>query len=183
MYTTLFPKAVQGVGGWTHDGPFVIYLADAKSIWALPLTGDRKPLPVVQLSSLVDEPQASRDGQWLAYSANETGQWEVHVQPFLKPGARVRVSINSGTQPRWRGDGKELFYRALDGALMSVDTTDPATPGPARKLFDLRYWVNHVWNQYDVTADGQRFLVIVPEGQQTTRLTVLTNWPSVVAGR
>jgi Tol biopolymer transport system component len=183
VYTTLFPKAVQGLGDWTHDGRFVTYLADAKSIWALPLTGDRKPLPVVQSSPFVDEPQVSRDGQWLAYSANDTGQWEVYVQPFLKPGARVRVSINSGTQPRWRGDGKELFYLALDGALMSVDMTDAASPGSARKLFDLRFWVNHVVNQYDVTADGQRFLVIVPEGQQATRLTVLTNWPSVLTER
>ena len=181
--TTLFPQSVQGLEAWTHDGRLVIYLADAKSIWALPLTGDRKPLPVVQSSSLVDEPQVSRDGRWLAYNANDTGQWEVYVQPFLKPGGRVRVSISSGSQPRWRADGKELFYRALDGAVMSVDMTEPATPGPARKLFDLRYWVNPIWNQYDVTADGQRFLVVVPEGQQATRLTVLTNWPSVLNGR
>jgi hypothetical protein len=161
----------------------VIYMPDAKSIWALPLTGDRKPLPVIQSSSLVDEPHVSRDARWLAYSANDTGQWEVYAQRFLKPGARVRVSINGGSQPRWRGDGKELFYRALDGALMSVDMTDPASPGSARKLFDLRFWVNPVSDQYDVTADGQRFLVIVPEGPQGTRLTVLTNWASVLAGR
>ena len=71
----------------------------------------------------------------------------------------------------------------LDGAMMSVDTRDPANPGAPRKLFEPRFWVNPVEDQYDVTADGQRFLLIVPEGQQATRLTVLTNWPSLLAGR
>ena len=66
---------------------------------------------------------------------------------------------------------------------MSVAMNDPAIPAAARKLFDSRIWVNPVEDQYDVTADGQRFLVIAPDGQQATRLTVLTNWPSVLAGR
>ena len=131
----------------------------------------------------MDEPHVSRDGQWLAYSANETGQWEVYVQPFMRPGGRVRTSTTGGSQPRWGADGKELFYLALDGAMMSVDTRDSANPGAPRKLFDSRIWVNPVEDQYDVTADGQRFLFIVPEVQQATRLTVLTNWPSVLAGR
>ena len=74
-------------------------------------------------------------------------------------------------------------YLALDGAMMSVDTRDPANPGAPRMLFDSRIWVSPVEDQYDVTADGQRFLVIVPEGQQASRLTVLTNWPSLLAGR
>jgi hypothetical protein len=77
----------------------------------------------------------------------------------------------------------ELFYLALNGAMMSVDMNNPVKPATPRKLFDLRLWVSPVWNQYDVTADGQRFLVIVPEGQQATRLTVLTNWPSLLTGR
>jgi eukaryotic-like serine/threonine-protein kinase len=132
---------------------------------------------------MVDEPHVSRDGRWLAYSGNDTGQWEVYVQPFMRPGGRVRVSTSGGGQPRWRADGKELFYRVLDGSMMSVDTVNPAAPGTPRKLFDLRFWVNPVEDQYEVTADGQQFLVIVPEGQQTTRLTVLTNWPAVLAGR
>ena len=143
----------------------------------------KKPIPLIESSLAVDEPHVSRDGRWLAYSANDTGQWEVYLQPFMRPGGRVRVSTSGGSQPRWRADGKELFYLALDGAMMSVDTRDPANPGAPRKLFDSRIWVNPVEDQYDVTADGQRFLLIVPEGQQATRLTVLTNWPSVLAGR
>ena len=74
-------------------------------------------------------------------------------------------------------------YLALDGAMMSVDTRDSANPGAPRMLFDSRIWVNVVEDQYDVTADGQRFLLIVPEGQQATRLTVLTNWPALLSGK
>ncbi len=67
--------------------------------------------------------------------------------------------------------------------MLSVDTRDSANPGSPRMLFDSRIWVTPVEDQFDVTADGQRFLLIVPEAQQATRLTVLTNWPSVLAGR
>jgi len=95
----------------------------------------------------------------------------------------VLASTNGGSQPRWRADSQELFYLALDGAMMSVDTRDPANPGAPQKLFETRVWVNPVEDQHDVTADGQRFLVIVPEGEQATRLTVLTNWPALLSGK
>jgi hypothetical protein len=107
----------------------------------------------------------------------------VYLQPFMRPGDRVRVSTNGGSQPRWRADGRELFYLTLDGTIMAVDTSDPARPAGPRKLFETRFWVNPVEDQYDVTADGQRFIVIVPEGQQATRLTVLTNWPALLGGK
>jgi len=138
---------------------------------------------VIESSSSVDQPLVSRDGRWLAYSGTETGQWEVYVQPFMRPGGRVRVSTNGGSQPRWRGDGGELFYLALDGSMMSVRTADPAIPGVPRKLFQRRLAVSTVEDQYDVTADGQRFLVLDPEGQPTTRLTVLANWPAALKPR
>jgi Tol biopolymer transport system component len=174
---------VTAVEEWTHDGQFILFGLGPNSIWALPLRKDRKPVPVVQSSSDVDEPRVSRDGRWLTYSGNDTGQWEVYLQPFLQPGNRVRVSTNGGSQPRWRGDGTELFYLALDGAMMSVRTTDPTAPGAPRQLFKTRLGVDPVNDQFDVTADGQRFLVVNPEGQQTTRLTVLSNWPSMLKPR
>ena len=136
--TLLADDAVTGMEDWTHDGRFVIFGLGPKNISALQLGGGRKPVPVVESSSPVDEPHVSRDGRWLAYSGFDTGQWEVYVQPFLRPGRRVRVSTNGGSQPRWRGDGGELFYLALDGTLMSVRTTDPASPGAPRQLFQLR---------------------------------------------
>ena len=180
--TTLLDSGVLGVEDWTHDGRFVIFMANPRSISAVPLGGDRKPIPVIESSSVVDEPRVSRDGLWLAYSANETGQWEVYLQPFMRAGDRVRVSTSGGSQARWRADGKELFYLTLDGTMMSVDMGDPTNPAAPRRLFETRFWVNPVMDQYDVTPDGQRFL-LVPEGQQATRLTVLTNWASVLTGQ
>lgn len=67
--------------------------------------------------------------------------------------------------------------------MMSVDTSDPSNPAAPRRLFGSRFWVNPVIDQYDVTSDGQRFLLIIPEGQQATQLTILTNWASVLNGR
>jgi len=161
----------------------VIFLRGTESVWALPLKGDRTPVPVIESSSSVDEPHVSPDGRWLAYSGQDTGQWEVYVQPFMRPGGRVRVSTNGGSQAHWRGDGGELFYLALDGTMMSVRTANPASPDAARTLFRLRLLVKPTYDQYAVTADGQRFLVLDPEGQATTRLTVLTNWPAALKPR
>ena len=144
---TLLTSPVSSLEAWTHDGRFLIYGLSSQSIWALPLGGDQKPIPIVEASSLVDEPRVSHDGRWLAYSASDTGRWEVYLQPFIRTGGRARVSTHGGGEPRWRADGKELFYMALDGAMMSADMTDQAKPGPARKLFDLRFWVNPVGDQ------------------------------------
>jgi WD40 repeat protein len=179
--TLLASSSVISAENWTHDGRFVIFLratGSIASVWALPLKGDRTPIPVVESSSSVDEPHVSPDGRWLAYSGNDTGQWEVYLQPFMRPGGRVRVSTNGGSQAHWRGDGGELFYLALDGTMMSVRTANPASPGAARTLFQLRLVVKPTYDQYAVSADGQRFLVLGPESQQATQLTVLTNWPA-----
>jgi hypothetical protein len=181
--TTLLQSPVVGVEDWTHDGRFVIFMLSSQNISALPLVGDRKPISLIESLSNVDEPHVSRDGSWLAYSANETGQWEVYVQPFMRPGDRVRVSTGGGSQARWRADGKELFYLTLDGAMMSVDTRDPTKPATPRRLFEEQFWVNPVSDQYDVTSDGQQFLLSIPEGQQATQLTILTNWASALTGR
>ena len=129
----LASSSVIGAEDWTHDGRFVIFLCGTGRICALPLKGDRTPVPLIESSSSVDEPHVSRDGRWLAYSGTDTGQWEVYVQPFMRPGGRVRVSTNGGSQPRWRGDGRELFYLALDGTMMSVRTADPASSWRSRK--------------------------------------------------
>jgi hypothetical protein len=99
------------------------------------------------------------------------GQWEVYVQPFMRPGDRVRVSTVGGGEPRWRADGKELFYLALDGAMMSVDTRDPANAGAPRKLFDSRIWVNPVedWpSRLEWTITGVRIRQRTARGIQNT---------------
>ena len=90
-------------------------------IWALPMNGDRSPFPVVQTSiSKRRTAQFSPDGKWIAYQSNETGRFEIYVQPFPDGGRAERISTTGGAQVRWRRDGKELFYIALDGRLMAV---------------------------------------------------------------
>ena len=136
-------------------------------IWAMRTEGDRTPFPIVRNSSDNRDALFSPDGQWIAYHSNETGQFEIHIQPFPS-GTRRRVSTAGGVQARWRSDGKELFYVALDGALMAV----PVRPLPGKKSVDvspasplfqtpLAGGVIQPINrqQYTPAPDGSRFLL------------------------
>ena len=124
----------------------------------------------------------SPDVRWIAYTSNESGSPEVYARAFPDGGARWQVSVRGGAQPRWRRDGKELFYLALDGRLMAVSVK--ATPttietGPPRALFDtgIRGGFHDRRNQYLVTKDGQRFLVNrSDEDENSAPLTVVMNW-------
>ena len=107
------------------DGKELLYRARSKSghaIGALSLTGDKDPEPILERPYPLDEPQLSPDGRWLAYGAQEGARWwEVYIEPYRRPGERVRVSPDGGGQPKWRGDGKELFYVTRGGLLMAVE--------------------------------------------------------------
>src|SRR5262245_2629886 len=110
---------------WSRDGRILLYttLSDSTTtadIFALPLNGERKPYPVVQTAFDERNPQFSPDGHWIAYESNETGQFEIYLQQFPGPGGRQRISNAGGAQVRWRRDGIERFYIALDGRLMAV---------------------------------------------------------------
>ncbi len=171
------------VEAWSRDGRFLFYgagISGRDGLWAIPLLGDRKPFPVVESPFLTDEAQLSPDGRFLAYMSNESGRYEVYVQPFPGPGPTLRLSTGGGAQPRWRGDGRELFYLAPAGALMAVDIKAGATlrPGVPRRLFSTTVAVEHpTFDQYAVTADGQRFLVLVPVGDASSSpITVVLNW-------
>ena len=89
-------------------------------MWALAMTGDRKPFPVVQTTFQEKGAQFSPDGKWIAYESNETGRFEIYLRAFPNGGRAVPVSATGGAQVRWRRDGKELFYIALDGRLTAV---------------------------------------------------------------
>ncbi|MEQ1575486.1 MAG: protein kinase, partial [Vicinamibacterales bacterium] len=124
---------ISGLGGglvledWSRDGRHLVYSARG-SLWALPLPGESQPADArsggtstaagtpIQLTRTggANEPQVSPDGRWLAYSSSDSGRVEIYVQPFPGPGQRVRVSTSGGAQPKWRADGQELFYLALD---------------------------------------------------------------------
>jgi len=168
------------VEDWSSDGRFLVYasgIGGRDGVWAVPLLGDRKPIPLVQGSVPSDEAHLSPDGRFLAYMSYEAGRFEVYVQGFPAPGARARISTQGGLDPRWRRDGHELFYKTPDGTLMAVDVKagGPLEPGAPRKLFatGLR---PPTWDQYAVTADGQRFLVLMPVDTAPTTTTVVLNW-------
>lgn len=124
--------------------------------------------------------QFSPDGRWLAYGAGEGAKFEVYVQPYPDTGARWQISA-SGTEPRWRPDGKELFYLALDGKLMAVDieaTARGLTSGPPRALFPtLVNPVSNEWNPYVVARGGQRFLFANPVQESgPAPVIIVLNW-------
>jgi Tol biopolymer transport system component len=174
---------------WSRAG-FLLYTTffdpkTASDMWALPLNGDRKPFPVVQTIYEEKDPQFSPDGRWVAYQSNETGRFEIYLQPFPGPGRREPISTNGGAQVRWRRDGRELFYIALDGRLMSV----PIRPAPDAQTVHIGaavpLFATHVGGavqgadrqQYVVSPDGQRFLMsVVPEDANPAPISVILNW-------
>jgi Tol biopolymer transport system component len=178
----VLPKSAASafVEAWSRDGRFLFYgagIGGRDGLWAVHL-GDGKAFPVVQSPSYNDEPQLSPDGRFLAYMSSESGQFEVYAQAFPGPGPRSRISTGGGGQPRWRADGRELFYLTPDGTLMAVGIKALATlePGTPRRLFSTA-GVSIEMDQYAVTADGQRFLVLVPAGDATSSpITVVLNW-------
>ncbi len=174
------------------DGRFLLYAIlgpaaapNSNDVWVLPLSGDRKPFPFVESPAFAElRSQFSPDGRWVAYASNESGRFEVYLKPFPGPGGKFLVSTAGGHDPRWRRDGKELFY-VSEKQMMAVTvaaTTTSVDVGAARPLFDLPTLpIEQGRAVYDVTADGQRFLVNVVE-QQTgvTPITIVVNWPALL---
>ena len=123
-------------------------------------------------------PKLSRDGKWLAYVSNETGQVEVYVRSFPGPGRAIQISVDGGDQPMWSRDGRELFYR--DGQSMIAATMREGTVTSRSALFEDRFDMSNATN-YDVLPDG-RFLMLKADGE-TDRLEVLVNWLSEIRRR
>jgi Tol biopolymer transport system component len=177
-----FPTSV------SSDGRFLLYDVIGRGptrtdLWVLPLVGDRKPVPFANEQFDQIQGQFSPDGQWVAYTSNESGANEVLVRPFspdssagsARAAESVLVSKNGGASPRWRGDGRELFYLSADGTVMAVSVSanhgfTSETPKPLFRAAGLL-------PDWGVTADGQRFLFAVPTGQGTpSPFTVVLNW-------
>jgi Tol biopolymer transport system component len=176
-----------GPDDWSPDGRFLLYLQnDPKTgydLWVLPLFGERKPFPFVNTSFIERNGQFSPDGRWVAYESNESGRNEVYVQAFPGPGGKWQVSTGSGIEPRWRRDGKELFYIAPDGKLMaaSIQTAGQALEaGAPISLFQTRIvgGGQSGWRQqYAVAPNGQRFLINITVDESTgSPITIVTNW-------
>jgi hypothetical protein len=150
----------------------------ARDIYVSPLFDDRKAIRITHTRSDENEPHFSFDGKWIAYGSNKSGTWQVYVISFPALDQGCQVSAGGGGQPRWRRDGKELYYLGPDGKMMAVDITAAPTLdcGPPRELFDTGLRMNPVVDQYAVTPDGQRFLVLKPQEAAPAPLTVVLNW-------
>jgi serine/threonine protein kinase/Tol biopolymer transport system component len=190
---------------WSPDGRFLIYdvgnsAPPNRDLWVLPLEGDRKPFPLVQTSFDVMQSQFSPDGHWIAFASNESGRFEVYVTAFGDPQkgrgsqrspkqiTKWQVSTAGGSHPRWRRDGKELFFLAGD-TLMAASVSaeaDHFSVGRVERLFDARPIhpannTNLPFTVYDVSADGKHFLInTVDESAGVAPLTLIANWPALL---
>jgi Tol biopolymer transport system component len=164
---------------WMKDGHSILFINEqGKTFYQLPLAGDRKPLILSKSEFDRDNPHISPDGRWIAYNSLESGRWEVYIAAFPSFTEKRQVSSNGGCQPLWRKDGKELFYRTLDGKVMAVEVKGGNTlqTGAPQLLFQTAGGVNPVQGEYSVTADGKRFLLQDPVGQGVAPITVVLNW-------
>jgi len=175
---------------WTPDGRFILYAQTNAptnvDLLLLPLSGERKPQPFLQTSFIEAQGRFSPDGRWLAYISNETGQFEVYVQSFPATSGKVPISTGGGSQPQWRGDGRELYYYTPDRKLMAVEVNGEGSTfkvGVPRPLFNIRVVGAGIdqgfpGNGYYAPArDGKRFLVTTsPESPERQQINVILNW-------
>jgi hypothetical protein len=176
---------------WSPDGRFVLFrgLRDNNAsfdLWALPVTSPDKPFPIVQSDFEERDGQFSPDGKWIAYQSDESGRYEVYVQPFMRSGARTAISVRGGTQVRWNRGGLELFSIAADGQLTAVPVQPSSDgtaliAGAAEPLFATRTLgglpgQGNQRPQYVVSPDGKRFLVHSMVGEESSPLTLVLNW-------
>jgi len=167
---------------WSRDGKYILYCR-GPDLWFLTYP-DLKSSLFLKAPSVVRNGQFSPDGKWVAYASNETGKWEIYVTSFPDARGKWQVSSGGGEQPRWRGDGKELFYLSLDGKMMAAPVTtgahfDAGTPvvlfqsTPRQPILVYDLFV------YDVSRDGQRFLINTQVKQaESAPMSVILNWPA-----
>ena len=204
----LYWKAADGSGGadrlttsprsqtpasWSPDGTTLAYVEEGPSsgffqfdIWGLSMA-DRKTRPIVQTAANEMSPEFSPDGHWLAYVSNESGRHEVYAQPYPGPGERHLISNNGGEQPAWRADGRELFYvqpdyvnRTRTLLAVRISTAPGFQAGVPHPLFEHAD-LGIAWGRsYDVSPDGQRFLMALTKDRPTdlasTQMIFVQNW-------
>jgi Tol biopolymer transport system component len=164
------------VDTWTPDGQSVVVRTVGRAVYTVSVHGDHTPRLLVDTPYTEDELHLSPDGRWVAFNADESGRWEVYVASFPGFTSKQQLSGQGGVQPQWRADGRELFYLALDGTMMSVGV-EPGrelvarTPSP---LFPTRASPSPNLPQYAVTPDGKRFLAL-DAGDRRSSFTFLLN--------
>jgi Tol biopolymer transport system component len=176
--------ARQGFWDWSRDGKYLLAFNNAE-LWYLS-SKDLKGKPYLQAKWIVENAQFSPDARWVAYSTNETGNFEVYVSPFPSASSKWQVSRGGGKEPRWRKDGKELFYLSGEGRMMAVEikTGSGFEAGSPVTLFQThpRQHVSTMdVSSYDVTADGRRFLINTRVDDPTaTPVSIVLNWASAI---
>ena len=167
---------------WSPDAAVVMVTqstpSTASDIFSLRVA-DGSLQPVVQTTFTEHAPALSPDGRWLAYSSDETGRFEVYVQPFPGPGPRRLVSRAGGSEPVWARSGKELFFREPADKMMVASILDGVAHVAPQKLFELPHWTGQMFRtNYDVAPDGEQFVVIRSLAPEPTarRIHVVLNW-------
>ena len=173
---------------WSPDGQSVLYVMagpkGSTEVWSQRLAGNQQPSAYLEAGNPT-QATFSPDGRFVTYTSDETGRSEIFLQSFPARGAKVQVSTSGGLQPRWRKDGRELFYVSLDQKLTAVDVRLDAVPeiGKPSPLFDVRLGTtsfSFYAPEYDVSSDGQRFLINVAGRSEASPITVVLNWPSML---
>jgi Tol biopolymer transport system component len=175
------------VTDWSRDGAYILYnsrpTGGTFDLWALPLKGDRKPFALRKTQFAEQSAMLSPDGHYLVFQSNESGRPEIYVQEFPQAKSKWQVSADGGREPYWRGDGREIFYRAPNADIMAVPVEKAATfvAGTPKALFRPRFPSVIARGLYRPTADGQRFLVLSALGREALApATVILNWTSAL---
>jgi len=180
-----------GAGDWTPDGRFLILterpiLTGRQRVSLLSVAGKDGAVPLLEVKGAnVDSGQVSPDGRWIAYRSDESGKNEIYITSFPKPIGRLQVSIEGGVTPRWRHDGKELYYLAPNRKLMAVQLKETSgslqvtSTQPLFQMFQTMFLTAAGVNQYDVTRDGSRFVVdSAITDESSAPLNLVVNWTS-----
>jgi Tol biopolymer transport system component len=179
-------KSIKYPRDWSADG-FLLYSTDeaktGRDLFALPVTGskEQEPIPIANTPFEESNGQFSPNGRWVVYETNESGHFEIVVQPFPKPTDKWQVSTNGGTQPRWREDGKELYFIAADGKLMAA----PVSTSGTSFTWDapIALFAAHIApgagankQQYAASRDGRFLINQAGDSGSPSPITLILNW-------
>jgi Tol biopolymer transport system component len=170
-------------GDWTRDGDYLSYMLRAENgswdVWALPIDGQGVPFPVANKEFQEVRASFSPDGKWIAYQSDESGREEIYVQRFPEPGGKWQISVNGGLEPFWTAGGSEITFRDQSGTFFAVPVvlSDTVNAGIPEELFESSLFPMAARNLYQVTPDGQRFLLLSPFSREAALPTsVVLNW-------
>ncbi|MFB3098471.1 MAG: protein kinase [Acidimicrobiia bacterium] len=166
---------------WSPDGRYLLMEGFGlwRDLWILPVGGEEEPIRYTTKTAAEVSGRFSPDGRWIAYASTETGRMEIYIKPWPDGGGKLQVSTGGGNDPRWRADGKELFYLEAARRLMAVPVDAPGDGtldlGVPAALFETTN------DGYEPSSDGQRFLFVeFLQGTAAPPATVVLNWPALL---